>query len=81
MMEAAVNYNGFKIENIGKEVVIKIDRESINYEQILKYIEKIRIEYLAEKADFSDEIMDLGEEIKAEWWNKNKDEYMNGVKL
>ncbi len=52
--------------------LISIDKNLVDKEFLLNLIEKIRLEYLVRKADFDESIKDLGEEIKADWWEKNK---------
>lgn len=56
--------------------LISIDKNSIDKEFLLELIEKLRLESLIRKADFDESIEDLGEEIKADWWQKNKSEYI-----
>lgn len=56
--------------------IISIDKKSITKETLLQLLENIRIETLAETVDFDDSIEDLGEEIKQEWWKKNKDNFI-----
>lgn len=57
--------------------LISIDKKFIDREFLLKLIDKIRLESLVRKADFDDDIEQLGEEIKADWWKKNKDRFIN----
>ena len=52
--------------------LLSIDKNAIDKEVLLDLIERIRLEYLIKKADFDESIEELGEEIKAEWWAKNK---------
>lgn len=52
---------------------LKIDKTAIDKEVLIDLIQRIRFEYLIKKADFDEDIVELGEEIKAEWWAKNKE--------
>lgn len=56
--------------------LISIDKDLVDKEFLVNLIEKIRLEYLVRKVDFDERIEDLGEEIKAEWWAKNKDRFI-----
>lgn len=56
--------------------LISIDKNSVDKEFLLGLIEKIRLETLVRKADFDESVEDLGEEIKAVWWKKNKDRFI-----
>ena len=56
--------------------IISIDKRSINKDALLQFLENLRLEALADKVDFGVEIEDLGEEIKRDWWQSNKDKYI-----
>ena len=61
------------LQTTNDKFLISIDKDLVDKEFLLNLIEKIRLEYLVRKADFDESIEDLGEEIKADWWAKNKD--------
>ena len=56
--------------------IISIDKRSINKDALLQFLENLRLEALADKVDFGVEIEDLGEEIKGDWWQSNKDRFI-----
>jgi hypothetical protein len=39
----------------------------------------LRFEQLVKKANFRDEIVDFGTEIKRDWWQKNREQYLEGI--
>ena len=45
----------------------------------MRILERFRFEELIQKADFQEDIEDIGEEIKADWWSKNRDKYLRGI--
>ena len=53
-------------------MIIQVDTTLIDKDFVLKLVEKFQLEYLAKKVNFSDDIEELGREIKSEWWKKNK---------
>ncbi len=57
--------------------LISIDKAVFDKEWLLKLLENLRIEELTQKFDFDEDIEDLGEEIKADWWAKNKQRFIN----
>lgn len=61
----------------GDKFLISIDKNLVDKEFLISLIEKIRLEYLARKVDFDESIEDLAEEIKADWWQKNKSKFIN----
>jgi hypothetical protein len=70
------NMQAIDLQTTNDKFLISIDKNSIDKEFLLNLIEKIRLEYLVRKVDFDESIEDLGEEIKADWWQKNKDKFI-----
>ena len=66
-----------KLQATDKQFLISIDKSAIDKEFLLRLMNRIRMEYLAKSVDFDENIEHLGEEIKADWWNKNKDRLLN----
>lgn len=64
------------LQTTDDKFLISIDKDSIDKEFLLNLIEKIRLESLIRKADFDESIEDLGEEIKTDWWQKNKSKFI-----
>lgn len=57
--------------------LISIDKKALDKTWLIKLVEKLRVEELAQQFDFDEDIEDLGEQIKADWWNKNKHRFIN----
>jgi hypothetical protein len=69
----------FSIQCVGNHAVIKVNLSFINIESLNRLFERLRIEELIQKADFSDEVTEIGREIKQNWWRKNREEYLKGI--
>jgi len=65
-----------KLKSSKDQFIISVDKDSINKESLLQFIDNLRLESLAEKVDFDEDIEELGEEIKEDWWRKNKDRFI-----
>ena len=57
--------------------LISIDRSAVDRQWLTQLIERIRLEELAAQFDFGEDIEALGEQIKADWWAKNKSRFIN----
>jgi hypothetical protein len=68
--------NAISVETLSDKYLISIDKNAINKDYLFRLLEKVRIEYLAQAADFDEEIEQLGEEIKKDWWQKNKQRFI-----
>ena len=60
-----------------EKFLLSIDRSVIDTPSLLRLLERLRVESLGKKVDFGEDIELLGEEIKADWWEKNKKRFIN----
>ncbi len=56
--------------------LISIDRSAIDRQWLVQLIERLRMEELAAQFDFGEDVENLGEQIKADWWTKNKGRFI-----
>jgi hypothetical protein len=68
---------GIQLNTQNDKYLISIDKSMFDKEWLVKLLENLRVEELARKFDFDESIETLGEEIKAEWWEKNKKRFIN----
>ncbi len=60
------------LETTENKVLITVDKNSINPDFVIRLVEQLRMEYLAQKVNFNEDIEKVAENIKSEWWNNNK---------
>jgi hypothetical protein len=60
-----------------EKYLISLDKASFDKEWLIGLIERLRMEELAHKFNFSEDIEQLGEDIKSDWWSKNKHRFVN----
>lgn len=68
--------SALQITTTNDRFLISLDRKVIKRESLLRLLEIFRLEMLAERVDFDPSMEDLGEEIVADWWEKNKETYL-----
>ena len=56
--------------------LISIDRSAIDRQWLVQLIERLRMEELAAQFDFGEDVENLSEQIKADWWTKNKGRFI-----
>ena len=71
------NMQAISLKTTPEKFLLSIDRSVIDTSALLRLLERLRVESLAKKVDFEEDIEQLGEEIKADWWDKNKDRLIN----
>jgi len=57
--------------------LISLDKASFDKEWLMGLIERLRMEELARKFNFDEDSEQLGEDIKSDWWDKNKSRFIN----
>ena len=65
-----------QVEDQDEQFLIRINKNSIEKETLIDILSKIRTEDLSKRANVSDDVEQLGEEIKADWWSKNKERWI-----
>lgn len=69
--------NPISISSTEQHFTITIDKNAVNKVYIFSLLERLRIENLIERAALPSEIEQLGKEIKASWWEQNKEWFLN----
>jgi hypothetical protein len=65
------------IESTQDEYLIRIDKTLVDKTYVHELLNLLQVEELAQRVDFDDSIIDLGEEIKTDWWKKNKARFIS----
>jgi hypothetical protein len=68
------------IENKGDQVILKINRKGFDENYLISLLKRLQIEELAQKSEFSDDIIDVAEQVNEEWWDKNGENFLKEVK-
>jgi len=64
----------------GEKILISVDQDMISNDYFLKFLERMKVEEIARKSQLKeDDAMALAEEIKADWWEKNKNQLLDGI--
>ena len=61
------------IETTSDKVLITLDKKHFNQDAIIAMVKLIEIEAMAQEDNFSPDIAKLGEDIKRQWWQENKE--------
>jgi len=64
-----------------EEAILKFPKELVSSSYVQEFLERLRLEAILEKSQLTEEqAWELSEEIKAEWWKKNKDKFLKRIK-
>jgi len=63
------------------EAILKFPKQLISADYVQQFLERLRLEAIVEKSKLTDEqAWDLSEQLKREWWEKNKDKLLKRIK-
>jgi len=87
LLTSTTNYNillpedkMLEVSRHGKKILVSIDQDMISNELFLKFIERMKIEEIAQKSRLREkDAYSIAEEMKADWWDKNKDQLLKGI--
>jgi len=64
-----------------EDVVLKFPKRLVSSAYLQNFLEKLRLEMLAMKSLMTEEqVWELSEEVKQQWWEKNKAVFLQGLK-
>jgi len=65
----------------GKTLVVKIPKDLISKDYVERFVERLELEMLVEKSQMtSKDAWKLSEEIKEDWWKKNRNKVLKRMK-
>jgi hypothetical protein len=65
------------VESIDNSTRVTIPKEDVSPERLRSFLDWLRLEAITRHSQLTEEQADqMAEEIKAEWWAKNKDRFL-----
>lgn len=62
------------------EIVVRFPEKLISNDEFERFLERLRVEELVSQSKMTKEqAWELSEEIKQNWWEKNKDKFLEGI--
>jgi len=68
------------VENKGNQIILKINKSGFDENYLIGLLKRLQVEELAQKADFKSDVLTIADQINQDWWKKNKDDFLKGVK-
>lgn len=69
----------FVVSRSGDKIQVTLNARHFREDAITRLLNRLYIEYLAERVNFGEDIEALGEEIKRDWWEQNKERILAKV--
>jgi hypothetical protein len=67
------------IENKKNHLILKLNKKGFNKEYLISLVKRLQVEELAQKSNFSSDILSIAEQINQEWWDNKKDNFLKEV--
>ena len=61
-------------------MVIRLNRKGFDSGYLLSLVRRLRLESLAEEANFDESVLEIAKEIDQKWWNENAAEFLKDVR-
>ncbi len=74
------NMKNLVIENKGNQMILKLNKKGFDENYLISLVKRLQVEELAQKSDFDSNIFRISEQINQDWWNKNGDKFLKGIK-
>jgi len=66
------------VQSSGEKLFITIDRSEIDDDTLIAVLRLLRVEELIQKGGQTETVLEVSEKITADWWNRNKDRFIEG---
>ena len=68
------------IENEGNQMILKINKKGFDENYLFSLLKRLQLEELSQKSDYNSDILSIAEQINQDWWDKNGEDFLKGVK-
>ena len=68
------------IENKGNQMILKINKKGFDESYLISLVKRLQIESIAQKSKFTSDILTIAEQINEDWWSKNGEMFLKGIK-
>lgn len=68
------------IENTKSQIILKLNKKGFDKSFLISLLKRLQIEYLAEKSEIKSDILNVAEQINQDWWDKNEEKFLKGIK-
>jgi hypothetical protein len=68
------------IANKGDKLVLTLNRKAFGEDYLIALVKRLQLEELAQKSGFTDSVKSIADELDQQWWDKNAEDFLKGVK-
>ena len=68
------------IENKGNQMILKLNKKGFDENYLISLVKRLQVEELSQKSEFDSGILSIAEQINQDWWDKNGDDFLKGIK-
>jgi len=68
------------IDTKGDKMILTLNRKGFDQDYLITLVKRLKLEELAQKSGFTDAVESIADELDQQWWDKNAEEFLKGVK-
>ena len=68
------------IKNKGNQMIVKLNKRGFDENYLISLVKRLEAEELAQRSGFTSDILDVAEQINQDWWDKNGESFLVGIK-
>lgn len=69
------------VENQLSKIVVTLNKCAFDENYLISLLKRLKVEELSFRMNFSDDVLELADQINHDWWENNKGEFLKGVKI
>lgn len=68
-----------QIENKKNKIILTINKKEMDQDYLIRLIKRLETEDLVYKSGMNEQSLQIAEDIKQDWWNKNKNDFLKDI--
>ncbi len=68
------------IDTKGDKMILTLNRKAFGEDYLSALVKRLQLEELAQKSGFADAVESIADELDQQWWDKNAEDFLKGVK-
>ncbi len=68
------------IDTKGDKMILTLNRKAFGEDYLSALVKRLQLEELAQESGFADAVESIADELDQQWWDKNAEDFLKGVK-
>jgi hypothetical protein len=68
------------IDTKGDSIVLTLNRKGFDRDYIISLVRRLKLEELAKRSGFTEDVKDIADELDKGWWDDNGEQFLKDVR-